>query len=240
VVEAATKEAAIVAFREIHHVTAKEAVAKEVVTAALHEIHYEVAMATLDLVAREAAKVIVHELRHDVAACKDATRMYDVDVAAKKAHFANAAAVAAVWVLVNGDKGEEEEVVVEVENDKECRVGHKALCAAQREATKTHVVVELKEHCRAEKVITKVVTCVAVELAEAEPWRWSWPFTRGRDGEGVGVPEGRGPRKVDRCGEARRHMAARHQEAALRTAMAAIDRARPAGYRAHDDGVAQP
>jgi hypothetical protein len=61
-----------------------EAVAKEAAAAALCKICHEAAMATLESVVREATKVDVRELRHDIMAREAMTRMYTADAATEE------------------------------------------------------------------------------------------------------------------------------------------------------------
>jgi hypothetical protein len=154
VVEAATKDSAIVAVCEIHYITTKEAVAKEVGVAAVRVICHEAAMAMLESVAREAAKVVVRELCHGVATREAAAWMYATDIAAEEACVADAAMVAAAWELVDDDKmkvedsNDDNDEVVETKDGEEC-----------------HAAAKLEECHRAKELIA---TVAAVELAEAE------------------------------------------------------------------------
>jgi hypothetical protein len=108
-------------------------------------------MATLESVAREAAKVVVRVLRHDIMVRKATTRMYATYAVAEEARVTDAAAGAAAWKLIDNDetmvedgdkddKDDEDDEVVE--DGEERQAGKEALRAAQREAAATHAATD--------------------------------------------------------------------------------------------------
>jgi hypothetical protein len=141
-----------VAVREIHHVAAKEAVAKKAAAAALRKICHKAAMTTLESMAREAAKVVVRELFHGIAA--------------EETHVADAAVMAGAWTLIDGNETE----VEGGEAQERCATKEAlvALCIAteleKRAAESSRAAMELLERHQTDELMASSAACAAVQL----------------------------------------------------------------------------
>jgi hypothetical protein len=152
----------------MHAIAAREAVevvAKVAAMAALCEIRDKAAMASLEAVAKEPAKVAVRELRQGAVAREASTKMYMDYAAAEEDRVADAAEVASMWELIDGDETE-----VEDGDDEEEEEEHEAELYAT-EAT----IHTASAHREAELAASAVAELRAAEAAIHATSIWKNP-----------------------------------------------------------------